>query len=167
MSCNYNPLPSDLSETTDPSVADIRHLPLIIFWSPPVTTSTTRVQLASGRLTWDPSEAAAPPTMENCHHEDYELPHYWELRNVEQNSAKTSGTSRYIVWWKLNLCFLYSHWKTVLKFYDVIKVLQRAPQRFNKGCDCQKTFPHFNWKHKRYKTSCGVGILRPAKKLEN
>ena len=73
-------------------------------------------------------------------------------------------TSRYIVWWKLNLCFLYSHWKTVLKFYDVIKVLQRGPQRFNKGCDCQKTFPHFNWKHKRYKTSCGFGILRPAKK---
>ena len=34
--------------------------------------------------------------------------------------------------------FLYSDWKTVLKFYDVIKVLQKGPQRFNKGYDCQK-----------------------------
>ena len=47
-------------------------------------------------------------------------------------------TSRYIVWWKLNLCFLYSHWKTVLKFYDVIKVLQRALQRLTKAAIVRK-----------------------------
>ena len=160
MSCNYNPLPSHLSETTHPSVADIRHLLLIIFWS----TSHHRLHLASGRLTWDQSEAAALPTMDNCHHEDadYKLTRWG--KKCWTKSCKTPGNKPVYCLAKAQFMFLYSHWKTVLKFYDVIKVLQRAPQRFDKGCDCQKTFPHFNWKHKRYKTSCGVGILRPAKK---
>ena len=72
--CNYNPLPSDLSKTTHPSVADIRHLLLIIFWS--INHHYHHQDPAVLRQAHLASEAAAVglPAVLNCHHQQTDHP---------------------------------------------------------------------------------------------
>ena len=54
----------------------------------------------------------------------------------------------------------YSCWKTVLKFYDVIKGVTKGSLAIVRQCSL-----YFNWRHKTNKTSWQVGFLQPRQKV--